>query len=163
MAFPSTVIGSELVSGIPGEISFDAPYTGIAAVVNSTNAANNVFGRAFTYNDQSVETIQAGGDGVFAGILVNPKTHAIGVIDGTAVDTIPNGYQAEVMHEGECYVSLIDETPPAIGAPIFFVNATGAIGSGTAGAGQTQIVGGKVFRHIPSTALPMLATIRIKN
>ena len=87
MAFPSSVI-SDLVSGIPGEIAFDSPYTGIAATINSASAANNVFGRAMTYVDESVETIGAGGTGKFAGLLVNPKYAAVVTI-GDAADTVP--------------------------------------------------------------------------
>lgn len=162
MAFPSTVI-SDLVSGIPGEISFDVPYTGIAATINSASAANNVFGRACTYVDEAVETIGAGGTGKFAGILVNPKAHAVTFIGDTA-DTVPNGTPVEVMHEGECYVLLSVGTAVTIGDPVYFVNATGVIGVGTAGAGETQIAGAQVFRHNPSAAnAPSLATIRIKQ
>ena len=146
MAFPSTVV-SDIRSGVVGEISFDAPYTGVSAVVNTTDAANNVFGRAFTYADESIETIKAGGAGLFAGILVNPKAFAVTTVDGTS----------------ECYVLLTVGTAVTIGDGVFFVNATGALGAGTAAAGQTQIAGASVFRHNPSAAdAPSLATIRIK-
>lgn len=161
MPFPSTVI-SDLRSGVVGEVSFDAPYTGISAVVNSGSAANNVFGRAFTYVDESVETIGAGGTGLFAGILVNPKAFAVTSVESTT-DTVPNGTPVEVMREGECYVLLTVGTAVTIGDGVFFVNATGELGAGTAGAGQTQIAGASVFRHNPSAAnAPSLATIRIK-
>ena len=161
MAFPSTVV-SDIRSGVVGEISFDAPYTGVSAVANTTDAANNVFGRAFTYADESIETIQAGGTGLFAGILVNPKAFAVTSIDGN-VDSVPNGTPVEVMREGECYVILTAGTGVTIGDGVFFVNATGSLGAGTAGAGQTQIAGATVFRHNPSAAnAPSLATIRIK-
>ena len=161
MAFPSTVV-SGIRSGVVGEISFDAPYTGVSAVVNTTDAANNVFGRAFTYADESIETIQAGGAGLFAGILVNPKAFAVTTVDGTS-DTVPNGTPVEVMREGECYVLLTAGTAVTIGDGVFFVNATGALGAGAAAAGQTQIAGASVFRHNPSAAnAPSLATIRIK-
>ena len=160
MAFPSSVV-SDIRSGVVGEISFDAPYTGVSAVVNTTDATNNVFGRAFTYADESVETIQAGGAGLFAGILVNPKAFAVTTVDGTS--GVPNGTPVEVMREGECYVMLTAGTAVTIGDPVFFVNATGALGAGTAGVGKTQIVGATVFRHNPSAAdAPSLATIRIK-
>jgi hypothetical protein len=164
MAFPNTVIG-DLVSGLVGEISFDTPYTGISAVVDSTDEANNVFGRAFTYADDTVETVQAGGAGVFAGIMVNPKAHAFGVIGGTTptADTLPNGYPSEFMHEGECYVLLINSAAAVIGDPVYFVDATGELGAGTAVAGQTQILGAEVFRHNVSPEVPTLATIRIKH
>lgn len=161
MAFPATTI-ADLVSGIPGEISFDAPYTGVAAVINSASAANNVFGRAMTYVDESVETVGAGGTGLFAGILVNPKGFAVAELSSTG-DTVPNGAPVELMREGECYVLLSAGTAVTIGDPIYFVNADGTIGAGTATTGQTQITGATVFRHNPSAAnAPSLATIRIK-
>ena len=161
MAFPSTVV-SDIRSGVVGEISFDAPYTGVSAVVNTTDATNNLFGRAFTYADESIETIQAGGAGLFAGILVNPKAFAVTNIGDTAYG-VPNGTPVEVMREGECYVLLTVGTAVTIGDGVFFVNATGALGAGAAAAGQTQIAGASVFRHNPSAAnAPSLATIRIK-
>ena len=161
MAFPSSVI-SDLRSGVVGEISFDAPYTGIAAVANSASAANNVFGRAFTYVDESVEIIGAGGTGLFAGILVNPKAFSVTTVDG-GTDSVPNGTPVEVMREGECFVLLLAGTGVTIGDGVYFVNADGTLGAGTAGAGQTQIAGATVFRHNPSAAnAPSLATIRIK-
>ena len=161
MAFQTTVL-ADLVSGIPGEIAFDSPYTGIAAVINSASAANNVYGRAMCYVDEAVETIGAGGTGKFAGLLVNPKTSAVVNIGDTA-DYVPNGTPVETMFEGECYTLLSVGTAVTIGDPVFFVNADGTLGAGTAGAGQTQIVGAQVFRHNPSAAnAPSLAVIRIK-
>lgn len=160
MAFPSSVI-SDLVSGIPGEISHDAPYTGITAVVNTTTEANNVFGRAFTYRDEAIESVQAGGTGLFAGLLVNPKAHAVNAI-GTTADTILNGRVGELAVEGEVYVLLTAGTSVTIGDGVYFVNATGALGAGTAGAGETQITGATVFRHNPSAAnAPSLAVARL--
>jgi hypothetical protein len=160
MAFPSSVI-SDLVSGIPGEIAFDTPTVAVTAIVNTDTAANNVFGRAFTYRDEAIETVQAGGTGLFAGILINPKGHADNTLAATA-DTTPNGRDAELLVRGEVYVLLTVGTAVTIGDGVFFVNATGALGAGTAGAGQTQIAGATVVRHSPSAAnAPSLAVIRL--
>jgi len=160
MAFPSSVI-SDLVSGIPGEISHDAPYTGITAVIDTTTEANNVFGRALTYKTESIESVQAGGTGLFAGLLVNPKAHAVNAI-GVTSDVVSNGRVVEAAVEGEVYVLLTAGTSVAIGDAVYFVNATGALGAGTAGAGETQITGATVFRHNPSAAnAPSLAVVRL--
>lgn len=160
MAFPSSVI-SDLVSGIPGEIAFDAPYTGITAIVDTTTEANNVFGRAFTYKTESVESVQAGGTGLFAGIMVNPKAHAINTLSATT-DSVSNGRVSEFAVEGEVYVLMSVGTAVTIGDPVYFVNADGTLGAGTAAAGQTQIAGATVFRHNPSAAnAPSLAVIRL--
>ena len=160
MAFPSSVI-SDLVSGIPGEIAFDAPYTGITAIVDTTTEANNVFGRAFTYKTESVESVQAGGTGLFAGLMVNPKAHAINTLAATT-DSVSNGRVSEFCVEGEVYVLLSAGTAVTIGDPVFFVNADGTLGAGTAAAGQTQIAGATVVRHNPSAAnAPSLAVVRL--
>lgn len=160
MAFPSSVI-SDLVSGIPGEIAFDAPYTGITAILDTTTEADNIFGRAFTYKTESVESVQAGGTGLFAGLMVNPKAHAINTLSATT-DSVSNGRVSEFAVEGEVYVLLSVGTSVTIGDPVFFVNADGTLGAGTAGAGQTQIAGATVFRHNPSAAnAPSLAVIRL--
>lgn len=160
MAFPSSVI-SDLVSGIPGEIAFDAPYTGITAVLDTTTEANNVFGRAFTYKTESVESVQAGGTGLFAGLMVNPKAHAINTLAATT-DSVSNGRVSEFCVEGEIYVLLSVGTAVTIGDPVFFVNADGTLGAGTATAGQTQIAGATVVRHNPSAAnAPSLAVVRL--
>jgi len=160
MAFPSSVI-SDLVSGIPGEIAFDAPYTGITAIVDTTTEANNVFGRAFTYKTESVESVQAGGTGLFAGLMVNPKAHAINTLAATT-DSVSNGRVSEFCVKGEVYVLLSVGTAVTIGDPVFFVNADGTLGAGTATAGQTQISGATVVRHNPSAAnAPSLAVVRL--
>ena len=160
MAFPSSVI-SDLVSGIPGEIAFDAPYTGITAILDTTTEANNVFGRAFTYKTESVESVQAGGTGLFAGLMVNPKAHAINNLSSTT-DSVSNGRVAEFAVQGEVYVLLSAGTSVTIGDGIYFVNADGTLGAGTATTGQTQISGATVVRHNPSaTNAPALAVVRL--
>ena len=160
MAFPSSVI-SDLVSGTPGEIAFDAPYTGITAIVDTTTEANNVFGRAFTYKTKSVESVQAGGTGLFAGLMVNPKAHAINTLAATT-DSVSNGRVSEFCVKGEVYVLLSVGTAVTIGDPVYFVNADGTLGAGTAAAGQTQIAGATVVRHNPSAAnAPSLAVVRL--
>lgn len=160
MAFPSTVI-PDLVSGIPGEIAFDAPYVGATAIINTDTEANNVFGRALTYRDESIESVQAGGTGLFAGLLVNPKAHAINSLTATA-DTVLNGRTVETCTRGEVYVLLTAGTSVTIGDGVYFVNTTGALGAGAATAGQTQITGATVVRHNPSAAnAPSLAVVRL--
>lgn len=160
MAFPSTVI-PDLVSGIPGEIAFDVPTVAVTAIINTDTEANNVFGRALTYRDESIESVQAGGTGLFAGLLVNPKAHAINSLTATA-DTVLNGRTVEACTRGEVYVLLTAGTSVTIGDGVFFVNATGALGAGTAGGGQTQITGATVVRHNPSAAnAPSLAVVRL--
>ena len=153
MAIPHTAI-NELVSGIPGEQAFDGPTRALTALLDSTTEANNVFGRAFTYTDESVESVQAGGTGLFAGIMINPKSYLLDV------EYARNGTQSEFGFMGEWYVQL-STTGGTIGDPIYFVNATGALGHGTAAAGQTQIPNAVISRHNVSPQTPTLAVVRL--
>lgn len=149
-----TSVKTQLISGIPGEIAFDGPTRVITALINSASEANNVFGRAFTYADEALETVQAGGTGKFAGILINPKAYGVGV-DGVA----KNWKSAEFLQMGEVY--FLADIAGTIGDAIYFVNATGALGLGTAGAGQTQIVTAEVSRHNISSETPRLGVLRL--
>lgn len=150
MAIPSTA-RTRLLSGIPGNISHDGPTRVTAALINTTTEANNVFGRAFTYNDQTVETVRAGGTGVFAGILIHPKAYAIDT------DYARNWSQAEFLTMGEVYVQL--ETTGNIGDPVSFA-ADGTISAGTTG---TVIEGASIARHVPSAETPRLAVISLNG
>lgn len=158
MPIPSTLGASELVSGIPGEIAFDGPQRALAAMINTTTEANNVFGRAFTYNDESVETVQAGGTGFFAGVMIVPKAYMLDV------EYARNWSQGEFLHQGEVYVALDeDSTDFTIGAPVWFLQSNGSIGCGDLPAsGATAIPGAYVSRHNASPAddgTPRLAVI----
>lgn len=153
MAIQKTV-SNTIISGIPGEIAFDGPTRVLTALLNTTTEANNVFGSAFTYLDKSVETVAAGGTGTFAGIMINPKANAI----NTAYAR--NASVGEFLFMGEVYVSLAT-TGAVIGDLVYYTNATGALGHGTAGAGQTQIAGAVVSRHNVSAETPTLAVIRL--
>lgn len=153
MAIPYTAI-DKLVSGIPGEQAFDGPVRALSALLDTTTEANNVFGRAFTYNDEAVESVQAGGTGLFAGLMINPKIYLLDV------EYAYNGTQAEFGFMGEWYVQL-STTGGTIGDPIYFVNATGELGHGTATEGQTQIAGAVISRHNVSPETPTLAVVRL--
>lgn len=155
MAIPNS-IPLEIVSGIPGELAFDGPTRALAALLISVAETNNQFGRALTYADKSVESLQAGGTGTFAGILINPKAYAI------AVDYQRNNTQCEALQMGEVYVQLAN-TGGVVGDAVYFVQATGEIGSGTAGAGQTQIPNCVISRHNVSPQTPTLAVIKLTN
>jgi len=153
MAIPYTAI-AQLVSGIPGEQAFDGPVRALAALINTTTETNNVFGRAFTYRDEAIESVQAGGTGLFAGLLINPKAYLLDV------DYARNGTQAEFGFMGEWFVQLTT-TGATIGDLVYYVNATGELGHGTAIAGQTQIPNAVISRHNVSPETPTLAVVRL--
>lgn len=145
-----------LVSGIPGEIAFQGPTRALSAVLDSATESNNVFGRAFTYEDAAVETVTAGGSGKFAGISINPKAYALDF------NYALNGTSGEFLFMGEVYVQLTT-TGGVIGDSVYFVDATGELGHGTATTGQTQIPNCVISRHNVSVETPTLAVIKLTN
>lgn len=151
MAIPNQ--SRKLVSGFPGSISHDGPTRAHPGILKSASEANNIFGRAFTYENQSQETMQAGGAGVFAGILINPKAHALDT------DYAKNGSVGEFLTMGEVYVELDFTVAPALGDKVYFVPATGKLTS--IEAGNTEIPGAMIVRHMPSTETPHLAVISL--
>lgn len=158
MAIP-TSIATGLISGIVGALSHWGPSRVRTAVIDSTAEANNVFGRAFTFADQADETVQAGGEGVFAGILVHPEAHKI------AAAGVPNGYFGEFLDMGEIYVEVAEAAAAEIGDPVYFVPATGALTTvaGVAPDANTQVPNARIERHLPSAETPNLVVIRLTN
>lgn len=154
MAFQSAV-AIFLGFGVVGDIFLDTPAKIDPAILNSVSAANNVFGRAFTYNADG--TVAAGlGAGaantVFAGILVNSKEHstagdANGALDPTL--TLMNNEVAAFLKGGSPIVTL--PATANIGDVVYFDNVTGVLGSmiasGTLPSGKTLIQGAMVDRY----------------
>jgi hypothetical protein len=131
--FQSTV-NVELGFGVVGELFDNSPRRVQPAKIVSGSAANNVIGRAFTVTtadpaDGSSSLIAAaGGTGVFAGILCNPKAYALygdGVSTINPSLTLPNNIVAEFLTEG----NLIIQVPAAcsIGNQVTYNTSTGAL------------------------------------
>lgn len=162
MAFQSAV-RNRIANGIPGELAFDGPLRADPAVVNTTPETNNVFGRAFTLVTnpdpvaQESTIVQAGGTGVFYGLLSNPKEHVN--MSGSAYTAefyLRNSRVASFVKMGRIYVDFdIAATP---GMQVAFNNTTGALvpiaAGGSAGAGETLIAGAKVIRYLGSVTAP---------
>ena len=168
MGFQSTVIG-DLRSGVIGEISHDGPVRAVTAMIDTgAGAANNVIGRAFTYIDEAAETVQAGGTGYFAGILILSKTHPLqgAAAGGSLADSLvlPDGSPGEFLQMGEVYVSLAT-TGATIGSAVKYINATGVLDHGAPGAGETAVPNAVVVRHnaSPTDTASFLAVIRLTN
>ena len=140
-------------TAIAGTLAFDGPQRAVALVLDTTTEANNVFGRAFTYKTE--DTAQAGGAGVFAGIMTNPHAYAIDQV------TAKNGTAGEFLHMGEVFVKLVpavadSKVPvvPVIGSKVYFVAATGELtvdpdDQDTVPVSHTEIKGAVVSRHAP--------------
>lgn len=169
MGFQTTVIG-DIRSGVVGEIAFDGPTRAVSAVLYSgAGAANNVAGRAFCYASAENNTVSAGGAaGIFAGILIQPKSHALRgtAAGGTLADslTLPDGVAVELLQMGEVFVSLASDGA-TVGSLVKYADATGILDHGTADVGETQVPNATVVRVEPSptAAGQYLAVIRLTN
>jgi hypothetical protein len=149
MSFQSTV-GFNLTEGFVGELSFDGPTRARDWRLNDQSTIPNKIGRAYTATTEE-GVGQIGGTGPFIGILGFPKEQAlVGGSDGPLSPTLalPPKSVGSMVTMGFMTVELL--TAASLGDDIYFVNATGELGAGTAAAGQTQIAGAKVDRSIPA-------------
>ena len=151
MSFQS-IVRLVMTLGIIGEIIFDGPCRARPANLVSGGVANTV-GKAFTWDAANDDEAGAGsiGAGAFAGILIHPKHYALRgtVAGGPLAPTLdlPNESIGELLSMGTIIVDLTIVGTGKVGEPIFYVDATGALGSGTAGGGQTQIANAKIDRE----------------
>ena len=150
MTFQQTVRDDQ-GSGIVGEFAFDGPQRAFRYNLDSGDAANNAFGRAFTLKSGQDVDVEAGGAGVFIGIMVCPKQHAlIGDASGTLNPSLvlPNGVDADFATMGQPYVQLANAA--TVGNSVIFNNTTGVLSAlstiDSVPAGSTQILGAKVVR-----------------
>lgn len=132
-----------MLSGIPGCFTHEGPKRAAALLVDKTSTeANNVFGRAFTYTDEDSETVVAGGEGVFAGIMVHPHAYAIDR------DTVLNGTVSEFAQMGEICVAMGTDSATR-GMRVGYLPTTGVlVAMGETGAEDAiEIQGAVVSRH----------------
>lgn len=125
MAFQSTV-NSALGAGVVGDAAFEGILRSQPYILDSADAAYNVVGRAFTVSSEGVAA--AGGTGVFAGILANPKVYASrGTTSGTLAPTLtlPDYVTAELVTNGEMFVTL--PAAAAIGDKVAYNTTTGVL------------------------------------
>ena len=119
-------------------ITVGASLSGGADYVAGDNAT---IGNAFTVVSKNPNIAIMGGTGKFAGILVNPDQQI--VYKGlTPTLQVPDGVIGELCVSGYIWVALSNASN--VGDTIYYTNATGALSSGTASTGQTQIKGAKV-------------------
>ena len=169
MGFQTTVI-ADIRSGVIGELAFNGPTRAVSAMLDSgAGAANNVVGRAFCYASAENNTVSAGGDdGIFAGILIQPKSHALRgtAAGGTLADSLalPDGVAVELLQMGEVFVSLATDGA-TIGSLVKYDDTTGELDHGAASTGETQVPNATVVRVEPSPtdARAYLAVIRLTN
>lgn len=135
MAFQSAV-NTQIGFGVVGEFFDDSPSRSSPWNLVSGDAANNVVGRAFTAvtanpaDGSAAAVAAAGGTGVFAGLLANPKVLASqGGAGGTLSATlaVPNNTIAELVTMGRLIVAVPGAC--AIGDQLTFATATGILGT----------------------------------
>lgn len=143
MGFQST-LAFDQGFGRVGSLAADGPLRAQPGVTKGT-AANIVVGRAFTI-DTADGQFAPGGTNPFGGILLDShELQSVGTSAGGPLAptmTIPAGTVGSFCTMGTITVALINACNPEDG--VYFVQADGTLGAGTAGAGQTQILGAKV-------------------
>lgn len=143
MAFQPAPLRSDQTTGLPGEVAREGPLRSAPWILNSSGTPN-IIGHAFTkVADGEAEV---GGSGVFVGIMGRPKEHAlvgVGTSSLTATNTLGDGVVATMITESILFIQLdsgsAQSAAGTVGTGLFFVDATGIISAGTAGAGETQI------------------------
>lgn len=143
--------------GVVGEVFDDGPRRVQPFIIDSTDPANNVFGRAFTILSEGKAAAGAEG-GSFAGILVGPKEHAsYGTSAGGPLAptlTLADNVVGELLSEGSVIVTL--PAAAAIGDLVYFTDATGVLTTIAPGAAapalSTLIEGAYVDRFTVSGA-----------
>lgn len=170
MPFQQPPILNNIGFGVVGELYLEGPLRGQPAVLNTVTAANNVIGRAFTIVDDATASfdtsadpqpleVAAGGTGVFAGILANPKVYASygTAAEGTLASTLtlPNGVIVELVQETAGLIVTLPEAF-AIGDWIWFNQATGLLvrtaPGASAPASSTRVPNGVVVRFESAAA-----------
>jgi hypothetical protein len=127
MAFQSTVFIKQGF-GVIGELYTDGPHRAQSYILNSADPANNVFGRAFTVIAQGEAQAGIAAPAPYAGILVNPKTHALrgdGVSTLNPSLTLPNFAQADIASMGTIVVTF--GIAANVGDLVVYDNVTGIL------------------------------------
>ena len=124
--------------GLVGEFYSDALMSQITLTLGT--AAN--VGRALTFDATNDQLVNQGGTGVFAGILGEPKNYVI-YNNLNPTIAVPKGIAAYIQESG--YIVTTFTTAATRGQPVYFSQADGTLGTGTATTGQTQIEGAQVF------------------
>ena len=179
MAFQSNV-RQFMTSGVVGEVVLDGAVRSRGVILNSVNEANNVVGRALTYSNANADgvRVEAGGTGVFAGILTHSKQYAaLGTQAGGALAptlTIPNNSQVEATYFATgIFVELTCTQSQAIniGDKVAFNQTNGVLiafpANQNAPVGHTEIVGARVIEQnvVGPTTQPysVLAVIELNS
>ena len=161
MTFQSTVRAVQTTGNV-GEISNEGPSRVKPYILDSSaSGESNTIGNVFTKIANGVATV--GGAGVFLGILINPKTHALqGTAAGTLEATLdlPDNSNGELLDMGILFVNLAT-AGGNVGDVLKFNTTTGLIDAGAPGGGEAAIPNAKIIQDdIPAAGL---AKIQLTN
>jgi len=164
---PQSTVRYDYGFGVVGESRKHGATRRKPVLLNSTDATQNVIGRAITLNADG-KTYGAGGTGVFGGILSGPKQYAsYGTAAGGPLAptiTLPNNTIAESTEEDYALVVAMTNANVAIGDYVVFAQATGALQSVTQGgalpAGTTRVLGA-IVNDLPQPTANGLCTISL--
>ena len=157
-----TSVRQFMTTGIVGDICIQGAVRSQPGILVTEDPTNNVIGRAVTHVANSDGQFEAGGEGVFAGILTNSKNYALyGGLTPTI--TLPNNIPVEATtFASGIIVSLADAA--TIGQAVFYSTTTGELKAGTSGttiSGYAEIPNSKVVRN--NTSAAGLAIIELTN
>ncbi len=144
MSFQQTVFINQGF-GVPGELFTDSPYIALPYTIDTTSHPEyNIIGATCcTVVSQGFCT--AGGTGVFAGFLVDPKDVALFGAGGIPLNptlTVPNFTLVECLTMGTIIVTL--PASAAIGDYVVYDTTTGAISTITP---STPLASGTAFAN----------------
>lgn len=158
MAFQST-IGAGIAFGVVGERPYGVPSRGQPAIIRSADAAQNVIGRAMTVVDGATGRptsanpaadpapliVAAGGAGVFAGILANPKVMANHAGLGASL-TVPNESAVELLQDDQVIVQL--GAASNVGDNVWYLTATGVLVTSAPAAAKPANTGAQAIGRV---------------
>lgn len=136
-----------IAAGLPGERALDGPRRAQPATLDSATPASNIVGRAFTVKsgmtgqpkigdggaNPAAMKVEAGGAGVFAGLLSHPKAYAQASLTSDGLGALPNGTIAEFTQESAGEFILL-KTAADVGHLIYFETADGELAAAAPGA-----------------------------
>lgn len=132
MAIPQSAIAFVTGFGVQGEIIYDGPVRAAAWQLISTPATNVIGARGCTVvsgpagsQGDVCGVAAAGGTGVFAGIIANPKTYANFSGNLAATLTLPDDTIAELVTMGQ--MLIFSTTASNIGDNVVFDTTSGAL------------------------------------
>lgn len=168
MAFQQNVFKYQ-GTGVYGGMYSDAPRVVQSFILNSSDAANNVYGRAFTKDAVQGFAYAGGipaGNVSFAGFLVNPKvtpSFGDGVNPLNPTLTLENGQVGEFLTRGFIYVNLL--STGTVGDNIYYNVVTGGLVASNTHLDSPLGPPGSAFAHarvaVYNVTTPGLAIIEV--